>query len=130
MSADVEFDAAKIKIAHPAPPACASCYGQYPERLHVDFGAAFDGPVLFGKEGATQAQVDELVICDECLRAAAALLGLKSHGDLEEKIAALNDHATELAEKLAGAMVYIRKIEDAFEHRPDPVKKKTPARKA
>jgi len=118
MSSDT-FDASKIKLTGAAPSACSSCYGQYPERLHIDFGAAFDGPVLFGKDGATLGQVDELIICDECLRAGADLLGLRSQGDLEAQVATLDAHAMTLAEKLAGAMVYIRKIEDAFAVRPE-----------
>lgn len=124
------FDAQKIRIAPIPPTACASCFGQYTERLHVDFSAAFDGPVVYGAEGATPAAIDELIICDECLRAAAALLGLKSQGDLEAEIERLNAHADELAERLAGEMVYRKKLEDAIGAKPGEPKKKPAAKRA
>jgi hypothetical protein len=36
------LDAAQIRLCSP-PAACSSCYGQYPQRRHVDFGASWDG---------------------------------------------------------------------------------------
>jgi hypothetical protein len=79
----VEAVANKIRLAEHAPPACASCFSQQPDMPHVDFGAYFDGPVL---DGAKHIQVDDLVICEQCLTEAASILGLTSNAKLEERI--------------------------------------------
>lgn len=52
---------------------CASCYTFTNKRL-VDLGAAFDGPVL-----ETGMQIDDLILCEDCVRAAAEALDLDSH---------------------------------------------------
>ncbi len=112
-----QMDATKIRIAASIPAACSACFGQYVDRLHVDFSAAFDGPVLYGKDGSTLAAVDELVICDECMRAAAKVLGLEEPGDMVDQIESLDTRLTENSEKLAGALVYIRKLEQSLDER-------------
>jgi hypothetical protein len=53
-------------------PYCASCYQARPGQPHVDFDAAYDGPVL---DAAAAMQIDDLVICHVCLGGAARLLG-------------------------------------------------------
>jgi hypothetical protein len=64
---------------------CAACYGQYGDRRYVDFEAAYDGPVL---EGAIKVAIDDLVICENCLTAAAKMIGLVKAPDL---VKALDD---------------------------------------
>jgi len=58
---------------------CAACYGQYTDRRYVDFEAAYDGPVL---DGAIKVAIDDLVICEHCLQAAAKMIGLVKAPDL------------------------------------------------
>jgi hypothetical protein len=102
----------KIRLAEVAPPACASCSGQYVERRHVDFGAAFDGPTFPAPEsiaGGKVMTVDDLVVCEECIKAAARLL--------ESAISDLNEINGELSEKLAGAMAYVQQLEAEREGR-------------
>lgn len=53
-------------------PYCSSCYQAKPGQPHIDFEAAWDGPVL---DAAAAAQIDDLVICADCLDGAARLLG-------------------------------------------------------
>lgn len=108
-------DATKIHLAELPPVACASCAGQYPERLHVDFGSSFDGPVLNSEQvialGVMNVQIDELIICDECLRAAAALLGLAANERMKDMLADMSDQLTATGEKLRGAIAYIDTLE-------------------
>ena len=66
-------DAAQIRFAEAPPAMCSSCFGQYPHRKHIDFGASWDGPVL---QGAHPVSIDELILCETCVRAAAKLLRL------------------------------------------------------
>jgi hypothetical protein len=110
----------KIRLAEVAPPACASCSGQYVERRHVDFGAAFDGPTFPAPEsiaGGKVMTVDDLVVCEECIKAAARLLDLVDAEPLESAISDLNEINGELSEKLAGAMAYVQQLEAEREGR-------------
>lgn len=77
------------RIAGTPPAACAACYGQYPEMLHVDFEAAYDGPVI---EGSQRVYIDDLVLCEGCVREAARLVGMVEE---TKRIAALEREAAE-----------------------------------
>jgi hypothetical protein len=81
----------KIKLAERPPTYCSSCFGQQPQARHVDFGAYWDGPVIEPRntENATeQVQIDDLVICEDCLIRAASLLGLVNAPDLTAELKA------------------------------------------
>ena len=99
----------RIHIVHPAPPHCSSCYQQKPDQRHVDFEAAWDGPVLPALDGAVGVighSIDDLILCEDCIRIAAGLIGyqdvtdlIKARARLEEtrdtllgKVAALEEH--------------------------------------
>lgn len=119
MSDNLTYEpAAKIHLTDRPPVACASCNGQYPERRHVDFGADYDGvslppEMLEGYTGTKFHHVDDLIICDECLTAGAAALGL---GDLAEAEATLDDAVARIGElniKLDQAVAYIESLEAA-----------------
>lgn len=115
---DEVFEASRIRPAQPPPAYCSACFGQYPDRRHVDFGASYDGPVLENVAGGVPASIDDLVICEECLATAAKLIG---HGDTTEKDAQIETQAAqmqELTERLAGAMAYCNKLETAIAAKP------------
>lgn len=59
------------KLAESRPPFCASCF-QHPDGRSVDFEAAYDGPVIPGTPEPVP--VDDLILCEECLAEAFALL--------------------------------------------------------
>ena len=106
----------KIRLAETPPVACASCFGQYTDRRHVDFGAAYEGPVLpSGEEtkGVVGVVVDDLIVCEECLRAAAALIGMEDATESRANSDALAARVEEMGERLAGAIAYINKMETA-----------------
>lgn len=101
----------RIHLADPAPPYCAACYQAVPHKRHVDFGAGTDGPVMPPAEvmarntvtgeleatrtiGTVGHSVDEIVICETCVAAAAKLLGMGAADELLdeiEKLRAAND---------------------------------------
>ncbi len=66
-----------MKVCGP-PVACAACGGQYIDRRHVDFGSAWDGPVINQLEvavnGAIAMAIDDLIVCENCVRNAAEVL--------------------------------------------------------
>jgi hypothetical protein len=110
----------KIHLADIPPSACAACFGQYPDRRHIDFGAFYDGPILpsgADQVGVVGLAVDDLVICEECLKAAAAQLGLGDAEQVEAEKDELAGRVEELSERLAGAMALISAQEKAAEER-------------
>lgn len=96
------------------PVACAACGGQYPRRRHVDFEVAYDGPTFSTNPddpaNPLRVAIDDLVICEDCMEAAANVLGFvkdaalrdenKELGQLleerEAEIARLNKHVRDL----------------------------------
>jgi hypothetical protein len=84
----------RIRIAEPNPPRCSSCFAAKPTEPHVDFGAYYDGPVLPASpdqetQGVTLHAIDDLIICSECLRAAAKLVGMSDAAQLEAELVEL-----------------------------------------
>lgn len=116
------------------PTGCASCGGQYPDRRHIDFSAAYDGPVLNQEQviatGVTPVAIDDLVICDECIRAAAALLGLIDPGDLGAANQSLIEANEELGERLGGALALIDSLEKSRDLKVSLAERLTPKRPA
>lgn len=54
---------------------CSACFRQDPEMEYVDLEAYWDGPVLDQDSGIKQ-PIDDLVLCENCLRNAAKLIGM------------------------------------------------------
>lgn len=67
-----------------APSFCAACFQQKPDKVHVDFEAAFDGPVVEVSPGI-KVTIDDLVICRDCLAAAASLIGYVHDEELKSE---------------------------------------------
>jgi len=99
------------KIAQ-KPAYCASCYQQDPVR-YVDFEAAYDGPVIPGSPRVT---VDDLIICENCLGSAFALLdpqGLKQTIEELAELCAQQAEALDAKDKtIVGAKATIEELVD------------------
>lgn len=64
-----------MKLTNIPPAYCSSCFNQDPEALHVDMEAYWDGPVPEAKgDGYDAVAIDDLVVCEACVREAASLL--------------------------------------------------------
>lgn len=61
------------RLASRLPRACAGCYGQHPDRVHVDFATPIDGPVINVADPRV-GRVDWVVLCEKCVRLAFELL--------------------------------------------------------
>lgn len=80
------MEPAHIRVADVAPPYCSACFQQKPQQRHVDFGASWDGPVLealAGAVGVIGQSIDELIVCEDCVKDAARKIGLVDAGQLE-----------------------------------------------
>jgi hypothetical protein len=104
---DTVIDAGRIREAPVAPVHCASCYNQQPQMVHVDFMAAYDGPVI---PGSPPVSIDDLVVCEICVKAAGRVLGMKE-ADEPSEVEKLKEQLKETRAKLRGAEDYIGKLE-------------------
>lgn len=110
----------KIHLTTTPPVVCSSCGGQYPHRRHVDFGAAWDGPMIsLGSEeqGIIGHSVDDLIVCEDCLKDAAELVGFGDVTALEESRRALVEHQNNVGQRLAKALEYVERLEKALASR-------------
>jgi hypothetical protein len=82
------------KLADAPPAYCSSCFGR-PDGRYVDFEAAYDGPVVPGTP--TPVPVDDLILCESCLREAFRLL---DPDDLKATIRELEEVVQEQDEAL------------------------------
>jgi hypothetical protein len=114
---DLLAPADKIHLAETPPVVCSSCFGQYTDRRHVDFGAAWDGPMVPPDQsvaGGKMVSVDDLVICEECLRFAATLIGMGDVQERDDRIDRLNERLTDTGQRLGKALDALEKTKVAL----------------
>lgn len=75
-----------------------------PQPEYVNFEAAYDGPVVHDpngpQEGPPTVYMEKIVICDDCIRQAAGLLGFERVDDLRDHAAALEAHVDQLESEI------------------------------
>lgn len=113
---DLLIPAAKIHLAETPPVACSSCGGQYTDRVHVDFGAGWDGPMVAPGDvaGGKMVSVDDLIVCDQCVQAAASLVGMGDTEELEARVVGLNERLTDTGQRLGKALEAVEKLQAAI----------------
>lgn len=103
-----------MKIANPNPTHCASCFSQKLGMRHVDFESYYDGPVLDAANGMKQT-IDDLIICEECLRTAAKFVGMvDADEDVQEELEKLRKEVGQLRALRARQAQKIARIEKAL----------------
>lgn len=97
---------------------CSSCFGQYLDRKHVDLEAYYDGPVMLGKDD-NPVSIDDLILCEDCLKEAGALIGLhpaedlkKENQELGETVEAKNEEIIALHELISDMERTLSKFTD------------------
>lgn len=96
---------------------CSACFNSQPIR-HIDFDAACDRG--YGNDEAIKINLDDLVLCENCVREGARLLGMQDRDDMRlEDLQRKLDFAER---KLRQAQRYADTMEDALANRPEPVK--------
>lgn len=117
----------RIHIAEPAPPRCSGCFAAQPQKTHIDFGASWDGPTLppekvrvIGQDGGSELvaavgvvghTIDDLVLCEDCVRHAAKLVGLTD----AKRVKAELDQQREVNDRLQGQLAAMQDKVDALE---------------
>lgn len=104
------------KIADITPPNCSVCWQTRDDIRHVDFEVAHEGPVLF--EGTTPVQIDQLVICESCLKAGGELVGLVDWAERADLLADLQAQLQTAEAELVKARRYATDLERAVQSKP------------
>ena len=92
------------RLASRPPIACAGCHGQHPDRDHVDFRTAIDGPVVNAADPRV-GRIDWVVLCEKCVTRAFELLPEQrlERENLQRTVAQLEERC-EAAENFASTL--------------------------
>ena len=113
-----------MRLATTAPPHCSGCFAQKPAESHVDFESAWDGPVLQAHGGGQSAvAIDDLILCETCLRSAGALL---PDVETDDEVAALRERLADLEAKHATVSEFADRLQEAVALKPDAEEAKAP----
>lgn len=124
-----------MRLTETAPAACSCCYQAKPDQPHVDFEVAYDGPTIPGQviqgdgdvTNGVPVVIDDLILCEQCLRSAAGLVGMVNPDETQAELEQLRESNRLLTEKLRGQEDYTSKLQTALGAKPEPARK--PARK-
>lgn len=100
------------------PQYCSACFGQDSKIRHIDFNAACDRG-WYGQDPGTHIAMDDLILCEKCVKEAANLLGMVDPdvdriGELERKLD-ISEREKRQAQNYADTM------EEALSKRPEKV---------
>jgi hypothetical protein len=118
-----------VKLANDIRPAelpmyCSACGCQDQQKRHVDFDAACDRG--YGADEAVSVSMDDLILCETCLRSGAELVGMIDDSEPLERIAALERRLKDEQARANKAAAYAERMEAALAERPTPVKVSRP----
>lgn len=103
---------------------CSACFTQDNSKRHVDLDADCDrGFTTYGN--GNKIQMDDLILCSMCLAEAARLIGMQSEEkvtEVEERADKAYDERDYMKRERDQAQNYSDRLEDAFEHRANPVR--------
>lgn len=103
---------------------CSACGCQDREKQHVDFDAACDRG--YGSDGAVKVRMDDLILCETCLRSGAALVGMVDGGEPGQRIAQLEQLLANEKLRADKVVAYADRMEAAIAVRPEPLKVQRP----
>lgn len=96
---------------------CASCGSQDPGARYVDFDAAWDGPVVNPEDGIKM-QIDDLVVCENCLKEASALVGLVDPDQVSQTLARAQQDLIAKEHEIRDLQGYVSRLEAALSAKP------------
>lgn len=104
-----------MRIAENPPPYCSVCFGSVPDRRFVDFEVAWDGPVLGATAEHHGQPIDDLIVCESCLKIAFQVLDLDQNSEAIER---LETELVEARDSLRTEVKYRGTLEKAIGERP------------
>jgi hypothetical protein len=97
---------------------CSACFGQDPAARHIDFDAACDRGYGNTSNGY-KVSMDDLILCEGCVRSAAVQLGMMDTEEFSEKTRSLERRLDAEKKRADKATEYADRMEEALEHRPE-----------
>ena len=97
---------------------CSACFNAQSIR-HIDFDAACDRG--YGKDEAIQITLDDLILCENCVKEGAELIGMTAENEKDRTISDLERKLTVRTKERDQARRYADTLEDAVSHRPERV---------
>lgn len=74
-----------------------------PRPEYVNFESAYDGPVIDDPNSTIKTYIDKIVVCEDCVRQAAGLLGMdhieRYKGEIEAQKSTIEELGTEITRK-------------------------------
>lgn len=102
-----------MRIALVPPVQCSVCFQQNPQNEHVDMESSYDGPIL--DVSGARLSIDNIVVCEVCIRAAARLL--PENRALDERVLLLEN-------ELRNTLDYVAKVQTGMSHLQDALDQK------
>lgn len=93
---------------------CSACFNSQPIR-HVDFDAACDRG--YGQDDHIQIAMDDLILCENCVREGAMVLGIEDSRSLKAELQDVKRKLDVKAKLLEKAERYAATLEDLHEQR-------------
>lgn len=97
---------------------CSACFNSQ-EIRHVDFDAACDRG--YGNQEAIAIALDDLILCENCVKTAAAILGIEDSRQLKAELGDYERKNDVLEKRLRQAQRYADTMEEALGARPEKV---------
>src|SRR5579872_2884464 len=92
---------------------CSACHNQDSSLTHVDFDAACDRGY-----GDNNVSMDDLILCEECLRRGAELVGMRDARELQDELTSLKRRLDQERYRADQADEYAGRLELAIDARP------------
>lgn len=97
---------------------CSACFNNQDCR-HIDFEAACDRG--YGNDEAVKIAMDDLVLCEHCLKAGARILGMTDDETLHARLDSLERKLDIEVKRREKAERYSDTLEEAVGQRPEPI---------
>ena len=95
---------------------CSACMLQDHTIRHIDFDSALDRGFTYGEGG--KVQMDDLILCENCIKEASKLIGLVDEGSKDSKIREVEAAREAFKRERDSAQTYSDNLESAMDSRP------------
>lgn len=98
---------------------CSACFNQQPALRHVDFDASCDRG--YGDDAGIQINMDDLILCENCVKNGAMVLGIEDSTELKAQVETLERKYDVEKKRREQAERWADTMESAISQRPEPL---------
>jgi hypothetical protein len=103
---------------------CSACFTWKEDGRYIDFDAACDRG--YGNQEAVKVAMDDLILCETCLKHAAGMVDMIDATTQAEHIGSLERRLADEQARCEQAVGYANRMEEALARRPEPIKVSRP----